>query len=207
MLVANFTQRLEPFGAEMVIAAFALDGFDDYGRDVGAALFDNPLDLRAADLLIGFDLTAADRFGEREVDSRGGDSGPLKFREILRFARISVGETERVATAAMKGAFKVENVGPAFATPSREVLAHLPIHSGFQSIFHSRRAAFDEEIAIQGWQAHDPVKGFDKVNVVSRINVGIRNFDACGLVERFFYLRLIKVRMVEADGERSIKPI
>jgi len=45
VLVANIPQSLEPFGAKMIIAPFALDGFDDDGGDVGAALFDNPLDL------------------------------------------------------------------------------------------------------------------------------------------------------------------
>ena len=37
VLVADFAQLLQPFAAEMIIAALALDRLDDDGANVGAA--------------------------------------------------------------------------------------------------------------------------------------------------------------------------
>ena len=49
VLVADLAQFLQPFAAEMIVAAFALDRLDDDGADIGAALRN-----RLSDFLFGF---------------------------------------------------------------------------------------------------------------------------------------------------------
>ena len=68
VLVANLSQLLQPFAAEMIVAAFALDRLDDDGADVDLALVDEVADLALGFLLaldhIGFAL----RFRQRKID-------------------------------------------------------------------------------------------------------------------------------------------
>ena len=40
VFVTNLAQRLQPFAAEMIVAALALDRLDDYGADVDLAPVD-----------------------------------------------------------------------------------------------------------------------------------------------------------------------
>jgi len=133
--------------------------------------------------------------------------GAIETCEVFGFARISVCEAECVATSPMKGAFKVENFGAPFAITGGQVLANLPIHGGFQGVFHGQRAAFDEEVALQWAHTHDAVKRFNKVDVMCGVDVGIGYFYSCGFIECFFYLLLIKIGMIEANWERSVKAV
>ena len=70
VFVANFSQLLQPFTAEMIIAAFALDRLDDDGANVDLALLDEFVDLalrgRFAPNHVGFTL----RFRQRKIDAR-----------------------------------------------------------------------------------------------------------------------------------------
>jgi len=57
VFIANATQRLEPFTAKMIVAAFALDRLDDDGADVSAALRN-----REPDFLLRFFLSQKNSF-------------------------------------------------------------------------------------------------------------------------------------------------
>src|SRR5205807_1205214 len=81
IFIANFPQLPQPFAAEMIIAAFALDRFDDDGSDVGPALSDESPDFRFRFFLprdhIAFPLI----FRQGKIDCRIGNSRPVEFRK------------------------------------------------------------------------------------------------------------------------------
>src|SRR5258705_13707902 len=74
VVVANCSQRLQPFAAEMIVAALALDRLNDDGADVDLALVDKianlPLRVRFAPNYIGFAL----RFRQRKINARAGNA-------------------------------------------------------------------------------------------------------------------------------------
>src|SRR5437879_10824578 len=74
--VANFAQLLQPFAAEMVVAAFALDRLDNDRADVDLAPVDRVPYFLFAFFLALERIGLALRFGQREIDARAGDTGP-----------------------------------------------------------------------------------------------------------------------------------
>jgi hypothetical protein len=70
VFVANFSQGVQPFAAKVIVAALALDRFNNDGADVDSALIDKVADLALGLLLalnhIGFAL----RLRQRKVEAR-----------------------------------------------------------------------------------------------------------------------------------------
>src|SRR6266545_4089109 len=147
--VANLSQFLQPFAAEMIIAAFALDRLDDDCADVDLALLDELSNL-ALSLLFALDYIGfALQFRQRKIDARTRHPRPIELCKQIRLARISIREAHRVAASPMKRATEVQNLCAALAMASRHVFAHLPIHRRFQTILDRKRATFDEKITLQ----------------------------------------------------------
>ena len=87
VFVANLAQLLQPFAAEMVVAAFALDRLDDDGADVDVALLDEIADL-AAPAFCSRSITSASRSDSGSEKSMCGHEtrGQSNFanRSVLR---------------------------------------------------------------------------------------------------------------------------
>src|SRR6478609_11996000 len=110
VFVGNFSQLLQPFTAEMVVAPLALDRLDDNGANVDVALIDEITDL-ALRLLFPLDhIRLAFRFGQRKIDARTGDAGPIKFRKQIRLTRVRIGEAHRVTAPPVESASEMQNL-------------------------------------------------------------------------------------------------
>ena len=68
VFVANLSQPLQPFTAEMIITAFALDRLDDDGADVDAALIDEVANFALGFLFARDHIGFALRFRQRKID-------------------------------------------------------------------------------------------------------------------------------------------
>src|SRR5438874_12202693 len=76
VFIGNFSQLLQPFTAEMVVAPLALDRLDDNRANVDVALLDEIVDL-ALGLLFSLDYVGfAFRFRQRKIDVRTRDARP-----------------------------------------------------------------------------------------------------------------------------------
>src|SRR6059058_6554331 len=147
VFVADLAELFQPFAPEMIIAALALDRFDDDGADVDLA------PLSGVDVsmyfLFGFFLTRNDValalvFRQRKIDVWAGNARPVKFREQIRFPRISIGQAHGVATAAVEGVPEMQNLRSPLAVAGGHVFADFPIHRCLKRVLDRERAAFDE---------------------------------------------------------------
>src|SRR5438105_2657880 len=207
VIIANPAERPQPFAPEMIIASLALNWLDNNGSDVlGFAPKDFPnLRLRPPLLLAG--VFTARRFGEGKIQARGGNPRPGKFGEIIRLARIGVSKTQGVAAAPVKGPFKVEDFRAAFPKAGSQILAHFPIHGRLERVFHGHRASLDKEVALQWGEAHHPVEGLHELGVRMGINIRIGHFGRGGREQILLHSWTLKIGMVIADGERTVKTI
>ena len=165
ILVADAAQRLEPFAAEMIVAAFALHGFDDDGGDIHATFGDDSEYFRLGFLFLCDDVGEALIFRQGVVNKRIADARPGKFGKQLDLARVGVREAHRVAAAAVERAFEMENLRASFASASGQVFAHFPIHGRLEGVFDRQRAAVDEEITLQRRKPHHARERIDKRRV------------------------------------------
>src|SRR5215472_99375 len=102
VFVGDRSQFLQPFTAEMVVAALALDRLDNNGTNVDVALLNEVANLTLG-LLFALDhVRLALGFRQREVDARTGDAWPIEFRKQIRLTRIGIGQAHRVTAAPMK---------------------------------------------------------------------------------------------------------
>src|SRR2546430_10821710 len=90
IFVGNFSQLLQPFTAEMVVTALALDRLDDNGANVDVALLDELVNLALGLLFplnyVGFPL----RCRQRKIDMRARHAGPVKFRNQNPLASVTL---------------------------------------------------------------------------------------------------------------------
>ncbi len=119
ILVANLSQRLKPFLAEMMIPAFALNRFDDDRRDVHALLRNDVADLLFRNFFLRRDIFGALRFGQREINERRADARPRELGEVGDLFRVGVRQAHRVAAATVKCTFEVQNLRAAFGRDRR----------------------------------------------------------------------------------------
>src|SRR5664279_2037428 len=113
VLVADPSQSLKPFAAEMIVAPFALDRLDDDRGDIDATLGDELHDLLLGDFLAREDVVLALRLWQREVNKWRRNAWPVELGEQVRLPRVRVGEAHGVAAASVKGVAKREDVGAA----------------------------------------------------------------------------------------------
>jgi len=167
VFVGNRPQFLQPFTAEMVVAALALDRLDNDGANVDVALLDE-----VADLALGF-LFALDyvrfafRFRKRKINAGTRDPGPIKFRKLIRLARVGVSQAHRVTAPPMESAPEMQNLRAAFAVTSGHVLPNFPIHRRLQTILHGQRTAVDEQITLERRQTDYALEGRYEFSVAS----------------------------------------
>src|SRR5881396_3250787 len=102
VFIANRSQFLEPFAAEMIVSALTLDRLDDDGADVDPALIDEVADFALRLLFARNHIGFALRFRQRKIDVRTRNARPIELREQIRLARIGVREAHGVTTAPMK---------------------------------------------------------------------------------------------------------
>lgn len=158
--------------AEVVVAAFALDRFNENTSDINVIPLQHLGQLAERSLL--------ELHGHSEVlsftrESHLGvlDTGPGEKRIVLEFPGVSsVGAREGVSSATMEGFTEVDDLMAPLAKPPRQVLPHLPIHrrlniivrkctrlhgkedssrSYFHSILHALSASLDEEDVLELW--------------------------------------------------------
>ena len=187
----------------MIVAAFALDRFDDDGADVDLAPVDELTNLSLRFLFALDHIRFALRFGQREIDVRTQNARPIEFSEQIRLARIGIGETHRVAAAAVKRVSKMQNLRAALPMTGRHVLANFPIHRRFQTIFDRKRAAFDKQIAFQRAQTDHALERFHKFGVAFRVNIRVRDFDFRRTQKIALNFGLVEVRMIKSDWHRA----
>src|SRR5215211_3286550 len=118
----------------MIIAALPLDGLDNNGANVDVTLLDEVADFAFRLLFTRDYVRLTLGFGQREIEARTGDAGPVKFSKQIRLARIGIGQTHRVTGPPMKSALEMQNLRAAFATTCGHVLADFPIHRCLQTI-------------------------------------------------------------------------
>src|SRR6266480_5806986 len=110
VLIANLSQFVQPFAAEMIVTAFALNGLDDDGANVYATLVNKLADLALGLLFarnhIGFSL----RFWQRKIDVRTRDSRPVELSEQVRLARIGIRQAHGVTAASMKSPAEMQDL-------------------------------------------------------------------------------------------------
>jgi hypothetical protein len=142
-----------------------------------------------------------------EVQARGHDARPGELGEVSDFARVGIRQAHRVAASPVEGALEMDDLGPAFAASGGQVLPNLPVHGGFERVFHREGTAFDEEVTLQRRHAYDARKFMDERGVLHGVNVRIRHFDLRCREEVRFDFRPVKVRVVEADWLRGVKAV
>src|SRR4030095_9649121 len=69
VFVANRSQFLQPFAAEMIVTAFALDRLDNDGADVDPALIDELTDFALRVLFARNHIGLTLRFPQRKIDA------------------------------------------------------------------------------------------------------------------------------------------
>src|SRR5438067_8393844 len=79
VLIANLAQLPQPFPTEMIVAALALNWFDDDCGDVGPAFVDEFSDLRFGSFLAFDHICFALIFRQGKIDRRIRNSRPVKF--------------------------------------------------------------------------------------------------------------------------------
>src|SRR5204863_7575228 len=81
VFIANLSQFVQPFAAEMIVTAFALDRLDDNRADVDATLLNKVADFALSFLFarnhIGFSL----RFWHRKINVWRRDARPVELGE------------------------------------------------------------------------------------------------------------------------------
>ncbi len=177
--VGEVAQGLQELGAEVVVAALALDGLDDQARDLGGVLGDHGLDLRQGDLFQLLDPGQV--LGvQGEGDLGIGDAGPVELGEVLVLSRVGgVGEAERVARAPVEGLLEVDDLGALLGKALFEVLAHLPVEGRLEGVLHGQGAAVDPEQVGQVGRCGLGGEGLHPVRVGGGVDVRVG-----GLVHR-----------------------
>src|SRR5436190_22882853 len=115
VFVANRSQFLQPFAAEMIVSALTLDRLDDDGADVDPSLIDEVTDFALRVLFARNHIGFALRFRQREIDVWTRNAWPIELGEQIRFARIGVREAHGVTAAPVKSVTKVQHLRAAFA--------------------------------------------------------------------------------------------
>src|SRR6185436_9212779 len=197
VFVGNLSQFLQPFTAEMVVAALTLDRLDDDGANVDVAFFDELVDLALGFLFALDHVPFAFRFRKRKINGGTRDAGPIKFRKQIRLARVGIGQAHRVTAAPMKSASEMQNLRAAFAVTCGHVLPDFPIHRGFQTILHRKSAAVDEQVTLERWQTDDTLEGRYEFSVTSRINIRVGNLHFRRAQQIALYLRIIEIWVVK----------
>src|SRR5213080_2980656 len=86
VLVANRSQFLQPFAAEMIVTALTLDRLDDDGADVDPSLIDEVTDFALRVLFARYHIGFALRFRQRKIDVWTRDAWPIELGEQIRLA-------------------------------------------------------------------------------------------------------------------------
>src|ERR1043166_6843667 len=130
----------------MIVAAFALDWFDNDCRDVVTFLFDDFADFRLGLFLFcsGIFVSISKRQGK--INRRRFDPRPWKLREVIGLARVGIRQAHRVTAATVKRMSEMDEFSPALAASGSNVLADFPVHCSLQRILNRSRATLDEEI-------------------------------------------------------------
>src|SRR5437899_12015393 len=102
VFVANRSQFLQPFAAEMIVSAFALDWLDNDGADVDPTLIDKVADFALGLLFARYHTGFPFRFRQRKIDVRTRDAWPIELGEQIRLARIGVCQAHGVTAAPVK---------------------------------------------------------------------------------------------------------
>ncbi len=200
VFVGELAQLLEELGAEVVVAAFALDRLDDESRDVVSVLRHRGLDLGHG-LALERHCRLETLRRRREAQHRIQDPRPGELGKVLGLARIGgVGERQGVAAAAVECLAKVEDLRTDLAPPGGEVLAHLPVEGHLERILDRQRAAFDEEEVLAKGLGDGAREGLHELGHEGGVDVGVRR-----LVERrgedpLGELRGGELGMIEAQG-------
>src|SRR5258708_6871476 len=95
--------------------------------------------------------------------------------------------------------FEMDDFGASFAATGFQVLAHLPIHRGFQGVFDGNGAAFDKKVAFERLQSHDSCESLYEICVGNRVNIRIADLYFSRAQQVGLHLGIIEIWMVEAD--------
>src|SRR5262249_42778774 len=205
--VGNFSQLLQPFTAEMVVTALALDRLDDNGANVDVALLDELVNLALSLLFtlnhVGFPL----RCRQRKIEARTRHTRPVEFGEQIRLAWISVRNAHGVTAPPVKCVTEMQKLGAALAMTSSYVLAHFPIHRGFQTILDRKRATLDKQITSQRRQPDDALERRHKFSVAVGINIRVSDLHLRRAQQVSLHCGFIEVRMIETDRHGAEKSV
>ena len=157
----------------MVIAALALNRLSNEGRNVVRVLRERSLRLAQSVFLRSDHLVQM--IAERVDDRRHVDPRPVELGESVRLVGFSVGQRQGVATAAMKGACQMHDLGTKIGIePGGFVLPALPVKGDLEGILDRQRATFDEEQMRQRGIAEHAYECLDELGVVGAVHVRIR---------------------------------
>src|SRR5947207_10525023 len=84
VFIANTAQAAQEFAAEMIVAPLSLNGFDDDSGDIRRFPGQDLADFFFRAPLLLNDILNAAVSGQREIQDGSADSGPGKFRKIIR---------------------------------------------------------------------------------------------------------------------------
>ncbi len=183
MLHAQRLHGPEELGAQVVVAALALDGFGQEAGDVvGVSLEGGP---RLGQRLGFRGLDRGQVVGDRE--DRGGavDAGPVELGEAGDLIGLRVGERHRVAAAAVEGLAQVQHLrAQRLVAAVHAVVPRLPVERGLQDVLDGQRTALDEEVARQRRVAQHAGEGVDEAGHLQRVHVRVGRLVARGLEQR-----------------------
>src|SRR5438874_3248683 len=99
----------------MIVAALALDWFDNDRADVDLAFVDVIPDFLLRFFLARNDVLLALVFRQSKIDVGTGHARPLELGEQIRLPRIRISQAHGVTTATMKGVTEMQNLRSALA--------------------------------------------------------------------------------------------
>src|SRR6185295_4439013 len=120
-LVRQLTEFAQPFAAEMIVAALALDRLDDDGRDVQRVRFEDSTNRHLAFAFAHDDVGGSLRFWQGKIDGGCRHPRPIELREMIRLTRVGVGEAECVTAAAVESACEVKDFRASLTMAGREI--------------------------------------------------------------------------------------
>lgn len=209
-LVADRAELLHELGAEVVVAAFALDRFEYDCRDSVRIVRDRLFNL--FDCLRFKPFRDAEILFDREGHLRVENARPIrKLREALVLVGVvRVGHRKRVTAAAVERFVEVHDFRAFFTRvcfaggnfTSLQEFADFPVHRDLEGVFDCERTVVDQEEVVVAVGNCDFFEGFDEFRHFLRVDVRVCDFvDRCA-EDFFFELGGREFRMVHAEGSR-----
>ncbi len=207
VLVGEVAEGGEERGAQVAVAALALDRLDEDAGDVVSGVVERLFGLRERAGLAAHRLRLVDAAAAREEHGRTFDARPREFREAGDLARVGVRQRHRVARAPVEGVLEVEHLVPDLAAVAlRVVLLHLVVEGGLQGVLDGERAALHEEGVRQVLGDADAGERVDHPGHVGRVDVGVGDLVERRLLEPREERRIAgEGRVVDAERHRGVE--